>query len=90
MTRQAPCDFDQFADIGDTLRSVLLRHHDNVEICFANDVLENLGGGGGVAVFKPVCEKLVEERDPHPARVSRAGLSQRERQERIEWDPKKR
>src|SRR5216117_3995698 len=33
LTREASCDFDQFADIGDTLRSVLLRHHDNVEIC---------------------------------------------------------
>jgi len=41
-----------------------LRHHDNVEICLANKVLENLGGGGGVAVFKPVSEDLGEKRDP--------------------------
>src|SRR5437016_3596600 len=67
LTREAPCDFDQFSDIGDTLRSVLLRHHDNVEICPADDVLKNLGGGGRVAAFPPITEKFVEDGDPHPA-----------------------
>src|SRR5262249_36188854 len=55
-------DLDQLADIGHSLRTVLMGHQDNVEICLSDDVLQDFGGCGGVSPFDPVLQKFLELR----------------------------
>ena len=47
--REFAGNFNQLADIGDTLWAIGLRHHDDIEVRSAYDVLKNLGGSRTVS-----------------------------------------
>ena len=60
LMRELPRDFDQLSDIGYALWAVLLRHHNDIEVRRADDILKNLGGGGRVAAHDPAGEDSLE------------------------------
>ena len=65
MPRELASDLDKLADIRHTLRPILLRHDDDIEIRLADHVLQNLGGGCGVPFVHPMVQDSIEQSQLH-------------------------
>jgi len=59
LPRKLARDFDELPDVGHTLAPVLLRHHDDIEVRPANDVLKNLCRCSGISSFDPMLENTL-------------------------------